>query len=160
MRIPRTPTSVKSTSHIYLGVLGRKYGKPLRTRFSATHTEYLHAEKHGLRIAVWALRTDDREGHQQAFLDEVQVFHVAPEFSSPQDVARQIEDRLATIAAEDLSPWCKLDDVIFRASRVSARSDPIAVSAQVRSGEVTHRIEAMHGDRWSRCDVVRFTWAG
>jgi hypothetical protein len=54
------------TSHIYLGILGRRYGKPLTSRFSATHTEYLHAEKCGLRIAVWALRTDDREGHEQA----------------------------------------------------------------------------------------------
>src|SRR5688572_12267775 len=33
------------TSDIYIGILGRRYGKPLRSRYSATHTEYLHAEK-------------------------------------------------------------------------------------------------------------------
>src|SRR5262245_29248143 len=38
------------TSDIYVGILGRRYGKPLASRFSATHAEYLHAEKHGLRI--------------------------------------------------------------------------------------------------------------
>ena len=27
------------TSDIYIGILGRRYGKPLPTRFSATHTE-------------------------------------------------------------------------------------------------------------------------
>jgi hypothetical protein len=148
------------TSHIYLGILGRRYGKPLKSRFSATHTEYLHAEKCGLRIAVWALRTDDREGHEQAFLDEVRVFHVAPEFKSPEDLARQVEQRLTTIAAEDLSPWCKLGNLVFRASRVSARSDQVVVTAQVRSDDVAHALESHHGDRWNRGDLARFAWAG
>src|SRR5438132_9224283 len=40
-------------SDIYVGILGRRYGKPLKSRFSATHAEYLHAEKHALRMAVW-----------------------------------------------------------------------------------------------------------
>jgi hypothetical protein len=30
-------------SDIYIGILGRRYGKPLKTRFSATHAEYLKA---------------------------------------------------------------------------------------------------------------------
>lgn len=38
-------------SDIYIGILGRRYGKPLPTRYSATHAEYLHAERSGLRIA-------------------------------------------------------------------------------------------------------------
>src|SRR4051812_14718564 len=29
------------TSDIYIGILGRRYGRPLPTRYSATHTEYL-----------------------------------------------------------------------------------------------------------------------
>ena len=33
------------SADIFIGILGRTYGKPLKTRFSATHTEYLHAEK-------------------------------------------------------------------------------------------------------------------
>ena len=33
-------------SDIYIGILGRRYGKPLKTRFSATHAEYRHAEEH------------------------------------------------------------------------------------------------------------------
>lgn len=40
------------TSDIYLGILGRRYGKPLPSRYSATHSEYLHAERHGLRICA------------------------------------------------------------------------------------------------------------
>src|SRR5271163_4613942 len=57
-------------SDIYIGILGKRYGKPLKTRFSATHTEYLYAEKHALRIAVWTSSATDREGHEQSFLDE------------------------------------------------------------------------------------------
>ena len=67
-------------SDIYIGILGRRYGKPLKSRYSATHAEYLHAEKHALRMAVWTLAAPDREGHEQSFLEEVRTFYVAPEF--------------------------------------------------------------------------------
>ena len=49
------------TSQIYVGILGQSYGRPLPTRFSATHTEFRHAEQQGLRMAVWALATQHRE---------------------------------------------------------------------------------------------------
>src|SRR5271169_3115705 len=77
------------SSDIYIGILGRQYGRPLKTRFSATHAEYQHAEQQGLRIAVWALATNEREGHEQSFLDEVRTFHVAPEFSSAANLQQQ-----------------------------------------------------------------------
>src|SRR6478752_776415 len=85
------------TSDIYLGILGRRYGKPLPSRFSATHAEYLHAEKQGLRLAVWCLRANDREGHEESFLSELRTFHVVPEFTTPDDLRAQIEERLKAI---------------------------------------------------------------
>ena len=91
-------------SDIYIGILGQRYGKPLKTRFSATHTEYLHAEKHALRIAVWTSSATDREGHEQTFLDEVRTFHVVPTFRTAADLQRQVEERMGAIAAEDLAP--------------------------------------------------------
>jgi uncharacterized protein DUF4062 len=81
------------SSDIYAGILGRLYGKPLKSRFSATHAEYLHAEKSGLRMAIWTLATDDREGHEQSFLDEVRTFYVVPGFRTPTDLRQQIEER-------------------------------------------------------------------
>ena len=135
---------------IYLGILGRRYGKPLKTRFSATHTEYLYAEKHALRIAVWTSAAPDREGHQQAFLDEVRTFHVVPEFRTIADLQRQIEDRIRAIAAEDLAPWCKLGNTVFRATEVEDRGDSINVTARVRDSAVAHALEAMRGDRWTQ----------
>ncbi|MCU1383699.1 MAG: hypothetical protein JWL71_2396, partial [Acidobacteria bacterium] len=148
------------SSDIYVGILGRRYGKPLRTRYSATHTEYLHAEKSGLRIAVWCLKTDDREGHEQSFLDELRAFHVVPTFSTPDDLRAQIEDRLKTIAAEDLAPWCKLGLVVFRASEVADHGGELQVTARVRSDEVAHALESLRGERGIRGDDARFTWGG
>jgi hypothetical protein len=147
-------------SDIYIGILGRRYGKPLKTRFSATHAEYLHAEKHALRIAVWTSATADREGHEQSFLDEVRTFHVVPAFRSVADLQRQVEDRMCAIAAEDLSPWCKFGNVVFRAIEVEDRGAVINVSARVKDDSVAQALEAARGDRWNRGAKGRFTWSG
>ena len=148
------------SADIYVGILGKRYGRPLPTRFSATHAEYRAAEENGLRIAVWTMATDDREGPQQSFLDEVRTFHVVPEFRSSADLRRQLEERLNTIAAEDLAPWCKLGNLVFRAMEVSDHGDELSVAARVRSDQVAHALEALRGDQWGRGEESRFTWAG
>ena len=148
------------TADVYIGIVGRKYGRPLKTRYSATHTEYQHAERTGLRIAVWCMDTSDREGHEESFLSEVRTFHVVPAFSSPADLGVQIEERLRAIAAEDLAPWCKLGNVVFRASEVTDGGHQIQITARVRSDEVAHALEALRGERGFRGDDARFTWAG
>lgn len=148
------------TSDIYLGILGRRYGKPLPTRFSATHAEYLHAENRGLRLAIWCLRANDREGHEESFLNEIRTFHVVPEFVTPDDLRAQIEDRLKTIAAEDLAPWCKLGHVVFRATEVSDDGNRLRVVARVRSDDVAHALEAMRGGGFNHGCEGRFTWSG
>jgi Domain of unknown function (DUF4062) len=147
-------------SDIYVGILGKRYGKPLKTRFSATHTEYLYAEKHALRMAVWTSGAPDREGHEQAFLDEVRTFHVVPSFRTPADLQRQVEDRIRAIAAEDLAPWCKLGNIVFRAIEVEDRGNVIQVKARVRDDAVARALEDMRGDRFNRGTKALFTWSG
>jgi Domain of unknown function (DUF4062) len=148
------------SSDIYLGILGRRYGKPLKSKFSATHTEYLHAEKHGLRIAIWAIASDDREGHEEAFLNEVRTFYVAQQVQSVADLERQIRERITSIAAEDLAPWCKLRNIVFRATKVTNRGNEIEVAARVRNDEVAHNLEQLRPDRLSNGEEGRFTWQG
>ena len=148
------------TSQIYVGILGRRYGRPLATRFSATHAEFRHAELRGLRVAVWALDTPDREGPQQAFLNEVRTFHVAPGFGSPADLRRQVSARLRGIAAEDLAPWTKLGCILFRASEVTHEGDQIAITARVQSDDVAHALETLAPDSFGRQGEHRFTWSG
>ena len=148
------------TSQIYVGILGQRYGKSLPTRFSATHTEFQHAEHQGLRIAVWALDTQEREGPQQSFLDEVRTFHVVPAFRSPDDLQQQVSERLRSIAAEDLAPWAKLGSLVFRASEVTHAGNEIGVTARVQSDDVAHDLEATAPDHFHTGKEYRFTWAG
>lgn len=148
------------TSQIYLGILGGSYGTLLPTRYSATHTEFMHAESHGLRMAVWATNTQQREGPQQSFLEGARKFYVVPTFQTPADLRREVSERLRAIAAEDLSPWTKLGSIMFRASEVKHSGNGISVTARVQSDEVAHALESKASDYFSAADQVRFTWAG
>lgn len=149
-----------ASSHVYIGILARRYGRLLPTRFSATHTEYRHAEEKGLRIAVWVADVSDREGHEQSFVDEVRTFHVAPTYRSVDDLKRQVDMRLRRVASEELSPWCKLGLTVFRARRVVHRRDQIKVEAIVRSDEAAHALDEMQPDQWGHGPDIQFTWAG
>ena len=148
------------TSQIYVGILGRRYGRPLPTRYSATHTEFRHAEQRGLRMAVWAQDTQEREGPQQSFLDAVRAFYVVPAFRTPADLERQVSERLRAIAAEDLAPWSKLGRIVFRASEVTQVGNEIAVTARVQSADVAHALEALAPDHFRAGEAHRFTWTG
>src|SRR5262249_40275480 len=151
-------TAEVASSTVYVGILGQRYGRLLPTRFSATHTEYLFAEEHGLRISMYPLDVSDREGRQQAFLEEVWQFHTAPLIRAA-DLAGAVVCRLERIAAEELAPWCKLGDVVFRASSVSETREQVVVTAKVRSRDVSHALDQMTGERWSRFEG-QFTWHG
>lgn len=146
--------------NFYIGVLGKRYGKQLKSGYSATHAEYLHAKEHGLRISVWAMAAPDREGHQHSFLTDLRVFHVVPEVDSIADLKRQIIQRAKIIAAEDLAPWCKLGNIIFRSYEVTGRGDGITVLARVKDGAVATALEDARADQWSRGKKMQFTWSG
>jgi Domain of unknown function (DUF4062) len=149
-----------ASSSIYVGILGRWYGKLLPSRYSATHTEYLSAEERGLRIGVWGKEVADREGHEEAFLQEIRAFHVTGRFSSAEELAAGVERRLRRIAAEDLAPWCKLGAAVFRASRVVEGGGRIAVRARVRGPDVLAELESMRPGQSSRGFEGPFIWAG
>lgn len=149
-----------ASSSIYIGILGRRYGRQLATRFSATHTEYLAAEKNGLRVAVWAKDVDDREGHAQSFLDDVRAFHTTGAFGTPEELADDVERRVRRIGSEDLAPWVKLGPVVFRARRITERAGQVDVVAQIRDRGVLAQLEGMRSDRWGRTQEGMFTYSG
>ena len=107
-----------TASDIYLGVLGRRYGKPLKSGYSATHAEYNEAVRRGLRISVWAPQ-DGVDGPQGEFLEAIRVFHTTGSYSSSEELGARVERRLRAMAAESLSPWVKIDNTIFRATTVT-----------------------------------------
>lgn len=147
-------------SDIFIGILGKIYGTPLKTRYSATHTEYLHAEKNSLRIAMWTSSTPNREGPEQSFLDEARTFHVVPSYRDIADLKAQVAERIRTIAAEDIAPWCKLGRMVFRAVEVEDHGDVLTVLGKVRDDAVARALEEARGDKWNRSERFRFTWSG
>ncbi len=149
-----------ATSSIYLGILARRYGRQLPSRFSATHAEYLEAERLGLRVAIWAKDLDDREGHEASFLEEVRAFHTTGKFRTADELADDVDRRLRRIAAEDLAPWVKLGPVVFRARRINDGRERIAVEARVRDRDVLAGLEALTPDRWGRAEEVLLIYAG
>jgi hypothetical protein len=149
-----------ATSSIYIGLLGRRYGRPLSSRFSATHAEYREAEGRGLRVAVWAKDIDDREGPAESFLQEVRAFHTTGTFRTTDELAGDVERRVRRIAAEDLAPWVKLGPVVFRARTILDARDRIEVEARVRDRDVLSALEALAPDRWGRAAETMLAYAG
>jgi hypothetical protein len=149
-----------ASSSIYVGILGRRYGRLLPSRYSATHAEYLAAEENGLRITVWAKSLDDREGHEQSFLEEIRTFHTTGRFSTPEGLADEVERRLRRVAAEDVAPWVKLGHVIFRARRITESGGRLEVQARIRDPEVLADIEATRTDQWGRGYEGLLSYAG
>ena len=146
-------------SDIYVGVLGERYGKPLASGYSATHTEYREAVRRGLRVSVWA-HQGPFSGPQRDFLDEVRVFRTTGTFSDADDLASRVAARLKVLAAEDTSPWVKVGNSIFRARRVVDDGTAIHVDARVRGDDVVAGLESLRSTKWGSPHEVRLTWAG
>jgi hypothetical protein len=135
-------TEVRAST-VYVGLLGARYGRPLPDRFSATHAEFLEAEREGIRTSVWVQQGVDREGPQQSFMEAVRTFQVTGLYSSPQELRRNVGDRLRVIASEDVSPWVKLGNVIFRATEISEGSGIATVRACVRDAAVASALRQL-----------------
>lgn len=149
-----------AASDIYLGLLGRRYGKPLSSGYSATHAEYNEAVNRGLRISVWSTE-QDLDGQQRDFLDAVRVFHTTGSYRSPDDLGARVERRLREMAAEALSPWVKVGGDVFRATRVVDDGASVAITARIRDNAVAASLEARRpGQSLGGNTDTRMTWPG
>jgi hypothetical protein len=146
------------SSDIYVGLLGARYGRPLPSRFSATHEEYREAERQGVRLSVWVEEGVDREGPQQSFLDEVRQFNVTGRFASSAELEHELERRLVDLAAEDLSPWCKLGRVIFRAREITEGAGRVRIEATIKDELVAGALGEL-SDRFARREQL-LTYSG
>ncbi len=147
-------------SDIYLGTLGQRYGKPLKSGYSATHAEYDEAMTRGRRISIWN-SAGELDGRQQDFLEEVRVFHTTGSYSSPEDLALGVERRLRVIAAEAIAPWAKVGNAILRVTSVHDDGLQITVKARIRDNTVAANLEARRpGNGYGRHSETRITWPG
>ena len=152
-------TAQVASSDIYLGILGSRYGKPLKTGYSATHAEYNEAGSRGLRISVWTT-SGDQDGHQRDFLDEIRVFHTTGTYTSAHDLAERVEKRLRAIAADALAPWVKVGHTVFRASSVHDDGRSLTVVGHVRDKGVVASLLGRRPDTsFGRNSDTRITWA-
>ena len=140
------------SSDIYVGILGNRYGKPDRTDYSPTHTEYNEAVKAGLRISVWAT-TGEIDGRQRDFLEEVHTFHTTGNYANPDDLQEGLQRRFRELGSATMSPWCKVGHVLLQARRHSDYGTHITVEASVRDDNVVAELETLrpdwHGNRQS-----------
>ncbi|MBW3576165.1 MAG: DUF4062 domain-containing protein [Actinobacteria bacterium] len=134
-------------SDVYVGILGSRYGsQDAATGYSATHAEYLRAIERGLRVGVWVLDVDDMAGHQRDFLSEVRTYFTTETVDSPERLATRVAARLDAIASEDVAPWCKIGNVILRASSIRDDGTTITVEANVRDRDVAHALQRLRPD--------------
>ena len=137
-------------SDVYVGILGSRYGgQNPTTGYSATHAEYLRAVERGLRISVWVLDVDDMAGHQRDFLSEVRAYFTTETADGPERLAARVAARLEVIASEDVAPWCKIGNVILRASSIRDDGETIAVEANVRDQDVAHALRGLRPDGYN-----------
>jgi hypothetical protein len=136
------------SSTIYAAILKERYGKRLGSGFSATHSEYLRAYERGKRISVWvAADAPDRDGHLVRFIDDLQVVHTTGQFATADDLAARLGRRLIELAAEALSPWVKLGELVFRAEEIRDSGSEITLVAHVGE-EIGRRLEALRNRGW------------
>ena len=146
------------SSTIYIGILNEVYGTMLESGFSPTETEYMRARELGQRLIVYVARdANAREGHLRRFIDRVRVFLTTETYADADDLARRVRRRLHELAAEALSPWVKLGDLVFRADLIQERDDVIVLHARVND-DIAFAIEQLRGQQWGRARV-RFTYA-
>ena len=149
-----------ASSDIYVGILGARYGKPLKSGYSATHAEYNEAVRRGLRVSVWSAH-EGLGGRQRDFLEDVRVFQTTGTYTSTEDLAGRVEQRLRVIAAESLAPWVKIGNAVCRATKVQDDGQRVMVTAVVRDSTVAANLENRRpSNAFARHAETRITWPG
>jgi hypothetical protein len=148
-----------ASSTVYVGVLGEKYGRLLKSRMSATHEEYREADKQNLSISAWVQQGVSLDADQIRFVEEVRLFHTTGIYQHADDLSRSVMRRLHEMAAADLSPWVLLADLVFRARSIRDDGKNFTVDATIRSPAIVSALEALRPGDWSKKDR-RLTFNG
>jgi hypothetical protein len=129
------------SSDIYVGMWGPRYGVRMADGYSATHAEFLEAERNGLRLCVFVHGESSgvMDGPQRGLVQGARNLYTTSFWSDPADLDRRVQRRLADLAAEDLAPWVRVGRAVFRATEIVNDGRTITIKADVRS-------DAVHGE--------------
>jgi hypothetical protein len=120
---------------VYVGILGFRYGRPLVSGYSATHTEFNEALRLGQRVSIWVSR-GEHDGRQNDFVEEVGVFNTYGSYGDDEELTKGVVRRLQDLASEAVCPWAKLGQVVFRTTLVRSTGGTILVEATTRDNDV------------------------
>lgn len=126
------------SSEVYIGLLGERYGVRMSDGYSATHAEFLEAERYGLRLCLFVHGegTGEMDGGQRDLIASARNSYTTSGWTGPADLAERVTRRLRDIAAQELAPWVRVGRTVFRAAQIDHDGRTIVVAADVRSNAV------------------------
>ena len=139
------------SSEVYIGLWGERYGVRMSDGYSATHAEFLEAERYGLRLCLFVHDegTGEMDGAQRDLIASARNSYATSGWADPADLAERVKRRLRDIAAQELSPWVRVGRTVFRAAQIDDDGRTITVAADVRSNAVHAELERLREYRSS-----------
>jgi len=137
------------SSEIYVGMWGPRYGVRMPDGYSATHAEFLEAERNGLRLCLYVHDEQSRamDGAQRDLIASARNLYTTSPWTDPADLERRVRRRLEELAAEDLTPWVHVGHTVFRATETISDGHSITINAYIRSDAVHAELVRMRDDR-------------
>ncbi|WP_188673455.1 DUF4062 domain-containing protein [Subtercola lobariae] len=137
------------SSDVYVGLFGARYGVRMQDGYSATHAEFLEAERQGLRLCLFVSSQDSSQmdGSQRDLIQGAQNLYTTSGWSDSDDLRRRVRRRLTELAADELSPWVRVGPTIFRAHEITNDGNAIGISAAVRSNAIHSELMGMRDGR-------------
>jgi hypothetical protein len=126
------------SSEIYVGMWGSRYGVRMPDGYSATHAEFLEAERNGLRLCLFVHgeASGEMDGPQRDLIQGARNLYTTSPWSDPADLEQRMRRRLGDLAAEELAPWVRIGRALFRAREIASDGRTISITAAVHSNTV------------------------
>ncbi|MBB1022901.1 MULTISPECIES: DUF4062 domain-containing protein [unclassified Dietzia] len=137
------------SSEVYVGIWGSRYGVRMSDGYSATHAEYLEAERDGLRLCLFVHGETggEMDGAQRDLIQGARNLYTTSPWSDPEDLCRRARRRLEELAAEELAPWVRVGRNLFRAREITNDGKTISLTAAVRSDAVHSELARLRDNR-------------
>ncbi|SOC53562.1 protein of unknown function [Blastococcus aggregatus] len=137
------------SSEVYVGMWGSRYGVRMPDGYSATHAEFLEAERSGLRLCLFVHgeTAGEMDGSQRDLIQSARNLYTTSPWSNPADLGRRVRRRLEELAAEELAPWVRVGRTLFRAREIINDGRTISLAAAVRSDALHAELVRLRDNR-------------
>lgn len=135
------------SSVIYVGMWGPRYGVRMADGYSATHAEFLEAERQGLRLCLFVQAVGDFDGQQRDLVSGARNLYTTSTWSDADDLRRRVTRRLRDLAAEELAPWVRVGRAVFRAREITNNGRTVTIDAWVHSNAVHAELARLRDQR-------------